>query len=251
MQLQLGPETLVTLTEEELPCTPRLALDIPAVCVCPAIDRHAHERLLSETFGSMDWLWSGDDEFRFRKCDKKLSSLSLRVPEVEFATDREPYEWLTATPATGGLRALSAENFGIPPASTRWISEQADLLVCSLLPTPSQGPDIRRLKIAKHLDLVFERGMYAGWILEEPADHLTHGAEGPSEQPTSTPLRLLFRDFMRFFVQPTYDLMAEEDPDALKELETLRLRATGLPADPRQKALLSQIEDQQEKWYGH
>lgn len=251
MRLHLGPDAVAAPTEHNLSCTPRLALDIPAVSTHLAADRCAHERLLRETFGSVDWLWSGDDEFRFKKKDKSIVSLTLRIPEDGLLPAGDPHKWLAAPTKPGGLRVFTEENFSVPPATTRWVSEEADWLACSLHPTPVRETSIKRLRVANDLDLVFEDDVYAGWVLENPANYLTRGIAVSPKEPAPTPLRLAFRDYMSFFVQSTYDLMAEEDAGALKELEALLARTVNLPEDPRQKALVDQIEDQRERWYGH
>ncbi|MFV2118771.1 hypothetical protein ACE14D_10100 [Streptomyces sp. Act-28] len=250
MRLHLGPDALVTPTDGILASPPRYHLDIPAVSVCTAIEQHEHEQLLRSTFGSVDWLWSGDDEFRFQRSSRILTSLSLRVPEINTMSQEEAHAWLDVPPKEAGLQALSDENFSVPPAHKRWLSEEADWLVCTLSTPPARKADTERLRITGDLDLVFEGGIYSGWVLKNPADHLASGSEGPPSHTATQSFKFAFKKFMDFFIQPTYDLMAEEDPNTLGELESLRDLILRLPEDVRRKALLDQIADQHERWYG-
>ncbi|MEU6757346.1 hypothetical protein [Streptomyces sp. NPDC046685] len=51
----------------QIGCVPRFSVGGQFVVVSPYADRWGREKFIGATFGSMDWLWEGDDEIRFDK----------------------------------------------------------------------------------------------------------------------------------------------------------------------------------------
>jgi hypothetical protein len=251
VHLYLGPEILVIPAEGGLSTSPCYNVDIPAVSVGAATGPEEREQLLRCTFGSVDWLWSGDDEFRFDRSSRTLTSVTLRVPESATLPPRVARSWLGTEATPASLQALTPENFSVPPTAERWVSEEADWLVCALSTATSQAVEsCRRLRIAASLDLVFQEGVYSGWILRDPAAHLVSGFDAPSGRPATGALKRAFKKYISFFAQDTYDLMADEDPATLNELAELEREILRLPEDTRSRALREQVTDQREKWYG-
>ncbi|MGH1555294.1 hypothetical protein ACRAWF_35985 [Streptomyces sp. L7] len=78
----------VAVSGTPLPYRPRFTPLGGIVSVSPHTDQRSHESLLSETFGSVDWLSSANDEFRFGKADEELKGITLYVPDDAFPASR-------------------------------------------------------------------------------------------------------------------------------------------------------------------
>lgn len=81
MDMRVGsdPELEIALAKKSLPYSPRYSPRGLFVTLGPHFDSESHEGLLRDTFGSADFLWSADDEFRFNKEDSGLCSLRSAV----------------------------------------------------------------------------------------------------------------------------------------------------------------------------
>lgn len=80
-ELKFTDDLVVTTTNKSVSHPACYSLSGGVVTASPHTDQASHEVLLSETFGSVDWLWSADDEFRFGKTEGELRGLMLAVPE--------------------------------------------------------------------------------------------------------------------------------------------------------------------------
>ncbi|MFK8905445.1 hypothetical protein [Streptomyces sp. YS-3] len=250
MRLDLATDFAVTDTPRQLPHTPRYSLSGAYVVASPHRDQPSHEVLLSETYGSVDWLWSGDDEFRFDNNDRTLRGIMLSVPEEEPSAGWNPRDWTVFPPVPRGLAALSRANFAAGPTSVRWVSESGDHLICAHEDSLAPVNDMRRLRVAPHLDLVFADHVYAGWILSHPADHLVREWEPTPSMPAPDGTASVLRDYLTTVVEPKIDRMRDGDPALLQELHSLLARSTALPDDPRCEVLRDQLTDLRDNWYG-
>lgn len=247
MFLQLSDGFSVATTSSPLPHRPRYSISGAYVAVSPHVDQPSHERLLSETFGSVDWLWSGDDEFRFAKSGSVLAGLVLKVPETESRSAFEP--WLNAHEQHGGLRAIKPENFAATPTDVRWVSGDGTHLVCAHQALVARVGEVRRLRITASLALVFVDLIYSGWILQDPVDYLVQEWEYSPLGAASDSLRDLLKDYLALIVEPKIDRMQDGDPELLEEMENFIERCSALPYDPRRDVLRDQIIDLHENWY--
>ncbi|MFJ8213017.1 hypothetical protein [Streptomyces sp. NPDC096033] len=249
MRLDLTADFAVTLTGQPLGHTPRYSLSGAYVTASPHTGRLGHEALLAETFGSVDWLWSGDDEFRFDKADRSLRGCTLTVPE-EAPTGWDPSMWADVPPTPGSMMALAQVNFDAKPTSVRWVSDSGDQLVCAHHRAPAPVHDILRLRMAPDLDLIFEDGAYAGWILNHPADHLVREWEPAPSTPAPDSTKSVLRTYLTTIIEPKIDRMQDGDPSLLGELDVLLTRIAAIPADPRRDVLHDQVVGLREAWYG-
>ncbi|MEU5438761.1 hypothetical protein AB0G73_36260 [Streptomyces sp. NPDC020719] len=249
MRLDLAADFAVTLTDRPLAHAPRYSLSGAYVTASPHTGQPSHEVLLSETFGSVDWLWSGDDEFRFDKGDRSLRGCTLTVPE-EALEGWDPHAWTDVPPTAGSMTALTEANFDAKPTSERWVSESGAHLVCAHRRPPAPVHDILRLRIAPDLDLVFADRAYVGWILNCPADHLVREWEPAPSAPAPASMASVLRNYLTTVIEPKIDRMQDGDPALLAELDTLLARIAALPADLRRDVLHDQVIDLRENWYG-
>jgi len=239
----------VAVSGTPLPYGPRFTPLGGIVSVSPHTDQRSHESLLSETFGSVDWLSSANDEFRFGKADEELKGITLSVPDEAFPASRAPVSWLDAPPVEGSLRSLRPENFDAPPTDLRWTGPGGDLLLCAY-DNPSTAPrELLRLRVARDLDLVFADGGYAGWILTHPAAHLAHPGETPAEHEPPVALVRAMSVFFDLFVEPGIDRMQDGDPELLGEIDALLAGLAPLAADPRASVLRDRVAEFRENWF--
>ncbi|MEV6393619.1 hypothetical protein AB0M39_02370 [Streptomyces sp. NPDC051907] len=211
------------------------------------MDQPSHERLRSETFGSIDWLWSGDDEFRFAKSDRALAGLVLKVPETESVLSFDP--WLNAHEQPGIIYALKPENFSAASTDIRQVSDDGTRLICAHQALATQAGEVRRLRINSSLAFVFVDQIYSGWILQDPVEYLVQEWEYSPIDVAPDSLRGLLKDYLTLIVEPKIDRMQDGDPELLTELENLIERCSAHPYDPRRDVLLDQAIDLRENWY--
>ncbi|WP_369187233.1 hypothetical protein [Streptomyces sp. R08] len=239
----------VAVSGVPLPHRPRFTPLGGIVSVSPHADQRGHEALLSETFGSVDWLSSANDEFRFGKADEELKGITLSVPDDAFPASRAPVSWLDTPPTEGSLRSLRPENFDAPPATLRWTAPGGDLLLCAY-DTPSAAPrELLRLRVARDLDLVFADGSYAGWILAHPAAHLAHPGGTPAEHEPPAELIRAMGVFFDLFVEPKIDHMQDGDPELLGEIDALLTGLAPLADDPGASVLRDRVAEFRESWF--
>jgi hypothetical protein len=257
MTFSADSRTELTLTENHtvahsgapLPFVPRFTPLGGMVSVSPHTDRRSHEALLSETFGSVDWLSSANDEYRFAKTDHELMGLTLYVPEHALPGPQVPVSWLSAPPIAGNLRSLHTGNFDMPPTELRWVSPDGELLMCAYSKTSNAPRDLLRLRVARDLDLVFTDGEYAGWMLGRPAAYLSRPNETPPEHEPPAGLVQALYVFFDLFVEPGIDRMQDGDPGLLVELDALLAQLAALPKDHRVAVLRDRVTEFREDWY--
>ncbi|MDT3400626.1 hypothetical protein RKE29_29170 [Streptomyces sp. B1866] len=237
-------------TGEPLGFFPRYSISGLFVSVSPPTDQESHEKLLSETFGSTDWLWSGDDELRFDRRTGNLVGFTFKTPEEAPDHSWDPRPWLLAPASTGALRACSKENFDARPAETRWVSDDGSHLVCAHRGSLKESARIERLNVARDLDFVFEDGNLSGWILRNPANHLVQQWDLPRKNSAPPGLGESLRDYLSIIVQPNIESMQEEDPRILERLTTLRQKLINIPGDIRRDIIIAQIDRLCDDWYG-
>jgi hypothetical protein len=248
-ELTLTDRHAVVASGPPLPFTPRFTPLGGIVSVSPHTDQRTHEELLSETFGSVDWLSSTNDEYRFGKSDRELKGFSLYVPEHALPVSRAPVSWLETPPIPGNLRSVASKNFDAPPTEFRWVSPDGDVLLCTFREATDAHQELLRLRAAPDFDLVFTDGEYAGWLLAHPAAHLASPGEPPPEDEPPAGLVQALRAFFDLFVEPGIDRMQDGDPALLGELNALLTRLEALPEDPRVAVLRNRVTEFREDWY--
>ena len=216
--------------------------------VGPHVDLASHERFLSETFGSTDWLWSGDDEFRFDKKTRDLAGVILATPEEGSSGGWSPAAWLDLPRISGGLRVDNDQNFDAMPMATRWVSDDGRWMICAATGSQTSGNALLRLSVADCLDFVFADGLLIGWILESPARFLVREWEKPPGGDCAPELETALRDFLVLLTEPNIEAMQDGDPLVHSSLADLRVRLTRIPEDPRRDVLIERIDGLTEEW---
>lgn len=247
--LTLTDRHAVAASGPPLSFTPRFTPLGGIVSASPHTDQPTHEELLSKTFGSVDWLSSTNDEYRFGKSDRELKGLTLYVPEHAFPASRAPVSWLDTPPTPGNLRSLAAKNFDAPPTEFRWVSPDGTVLLCGYREATNAPRELLRLRVAPDLDLVFTDGEYAGWMLDHPAAHLASPGEPATEHEPPAGLVQALCVFFDLFVEPRIDRMQDGDSALLGELNALMTRLSVLPEDPRVVVLQNRVTQFREDWY--
>ncbi|MEU3370831.1 hypothetical protein ABZ734_10205 [Streptomyces sp. NPDC006660] len=232
-----------------LPHTPRYSLSGGFVAVSPHTDQRTHEALLAETYGSVDWLWSGDDEIRFAKADSMLRGFTLAVPERGAPDAWDPTPWLSTPLHPGVLHALSPGNFEAKPTEMRWVDDSAQHLICAFSDVEPATHGCVRVRAAQGFDFVFAGGVYVGWILSAPADFLVREWELPPADEAPAGLAGALHAYLGTFVEPKIDRMQDKDAALLREVDSLLARLALLPADPRRDVIAEHVADLRADWY--
>lgn len=230
--------------------TPLPRFSLVDVRVSPDTDHQAHEKLLSRTFGSVDWLWAGDDEMRFSKETKEIASIAFSAPEVEIGNDWNPHSIMTAERFSGGLLAERVENFALPPMTARWMSDDGKYIVYTNQDEVGMTKKYERIEIARDLDLVFKEGKFCAWILQNPANYIVDEREFPCASPAPSALSSALRDYLTLFVEPKIDAMADGDMRLFRKLGEILQTVIATPDDPRRDILISKIRSFSAEWYG-
>ncbi|MGC9537779.1 hypothetical protein [Streptomyces sp. UG1] len=87
MEVRIADSISAQIVDGGLAYTPRFVLSGPFVAVGAYTDLQEKEGELASTFGSAQWLWSEDDDLRFRSADRELESLCLYLPQATAASD--------------------------------------------------------------------------------------------------------------------------------------------------------------------
>ncbi|WP_331447517.1 hypothetical protein [Streptomyces xanthochromogenes] len=239
----------VTVAGSPLAHSPGYSLPGGFVSVSPHTDQQTHESLLAETFGSVDWLWSGDDEIRFGKDDAMLRGFTLAVPECRAPDARDFTPWLSAPLAYGAFHSLSLENFDVRPTEIRWVDESAQHLICTFRDAEPGPHGLVRVRAAQSFDFVFASNAYIGWILTAPAEFLVREWEIPPPDRAPAGLAEALYTYLDTFVEPKIERMQDKDPTLLGQVDSLLTQLTLLPDDPRRDVIEEHVADFRSDWY--
>ncbi|MTE21490.1 hypothetical protein F0L17_20715 [Streptomyces sp. TRM43335] len=221
----------VVVTGVPLPFAPRLALDVPQVIVGEFTNRAEFEQQAHTTFGSLQWLWSGEDDLRFDKESRELVAIGLHLPN-EAAPAKAAVRITGGLPTRqGGLRATEVRDFGMPQATVLQCDAEAAELVCLRDLAVLDAPVEARIGIAPGLALLVQGGAAVGWSLTDPARYLTSGYTTPDPAPPSPDTRQRLAECLTLFTRPLVDEVMDKESNAWH-----RLRVT-------ERALRSRRED--------
>ncbi|MFD7921628.1 hypothetical protein ACFV3R_20675 [Streptomyces sp. NPDC059740] len=215
MRLHLDENFSSQVEDQRALQMPNFSLGDLSISARRATDPEGRDTQSNDTFGSTDWLWSGDDEFRFSMDDKRLLRLRLSIPEEQAShcTRDALTTWRSAPIMSGSLVADSIEDFRCPPTTIHTITPLGDYLVCTQGGEAPQSGSLR-LNVAHNLDLLFRDAQLYGWAVHNPASLL-----GCHE--TTTPTELDGRTLARFMQLTTgkpFERVQEGHESARKEL---------------------------------
>lgn len=251
MHLQIAPAITITpLAKHQMEGVPRWMLDGRRVLIAPYHSADEHDKHVSQTVGSMEWLWSDTDELRFDTTTLILQSVMLNVPDVTLSEGGALSLWQMA-PQQEELPQLAApKNFQIEPSLFRWMDAEGKALTC-LLPYALEDAQQRlRLCIAQDLDLLFANERYCGWSLHHPARYLVEEWEEPSLEDTNTSLVTLLYEYLILVTDPSIEQMEDRDPELLNQLLGLYKRTQSLDGqEQRLRILRAAIADKVDRFY--
>ncbi|MEU9115743.1 hypothetical protein AB0D04_29175 [Streptomyces sp. NPDC048483] len=245
-----------------------------------AIGGYAHQEerdtQLTHTFGSQQWLWSEEDDFRFHDSersapsgpsdpskpskpsapsapseppappdpsDRRLESLYLLIPDEPCTVPEEACAgWIRTTVVAGGLRAEVKKGFALETTTTRWLAPEARHMICLReqaphTPSPEEGG--MRLRIAPDTDLLLADGKMAGWMLTNPARYLVKGWDRPADTPPAPGTSLLLAAYLAMTSWPAFEKILDGDGAACRELRALEERIRHQTGDPSRTAVLA------------
>ncbi|MEW1889094.1 hypothetical protein [Streptomyces sp. NPDC085659] len=219
MKVTVGDGMAATTTGSPLAYTPRFDFRDLQLIVAEYADPAGRERELSETFGSMRWLWSQDEYVRFDRDTRELRSLTFFVPP----------QWICENPSlrggpptrAAGLRAGTVGEFAMPQTTVLHCGPGADALTCladALL--LGREPDAR-LGVAPDVDLLVYEGAVAGWNLGDPARYLTDGFAAPPSGPPAPATRLRLAECLELVSSPLVDRVMDREPEAWQRLRVV------------------------------
>ncbi|MFE9696470.1 hypothetical protein [Streptomyces sp. NPDC006270] len=221
MKITVGDAMIAETTDRPLTSTPRFDFRDLQLIVAEYADPAGREEQLSDTFGSMQWLWSQDEHFRFDRGSRELSSATFFVPQLYVSVP--PGRTARDRPRTRacGLRAGAAREFAMPRTTVFHCPPEATELLCL------QDIDIldreldARLGIAPDVALLVQRGAVVGWSIGDPARYLTDGFHDPQPSLPDPATRLRLAECLELVSSPLVDLVMDDDEEAWR-----RLRAT-------------------------
>lgn len=232
VKITVGDTMIAETTDRPLAFTPRFDFCDLQLIVAGYADPAGRERQLPDTFGSMQWLWSQDEHFRFDRGSRELCSITFFVPPQSVSVPQGHAVHDEPRTQAGGLRADAAREFAMPQATVFHCDPGATELRCLRdIGVLDRGLDAR-LGIAPDVALLVQEGVVVGWSLGDPARYLTDGFAEPQPAPPAPATRLRLAECLQLVSSPLVDQVMDEDADAWH-----RLRAT-------ERALLEQQDDQ-------
>jgi hypothetical protein len=218
MKVFLTDTVAAHVTQSPLGWSPRFCFSGPYVVVAPYADTEEREHDLTHTFGSMQWLWSENDDFRFSRPDRQMHSLVLHAPEVADPAPAISRAWTERSVITGGLQAESESQFSIPQTVVRWCDRDSTYLVCLQEGQEQPHRDSFRLRIAPETDLLFQDQRLVGWMLTNPAHHLTMAWENAESSTVAPSTRSLLVECLKLTAEPLVDDVIAGEESAWQRL---------------------------------
>jgi hypothetical protein len=231
VKISVGDTMSAETTGNPLRFTPRFDLSGPQVIVAGYTNPEGRERQRASTFGSMQWLWSENDEFRFDQHTRELSSVTFFLPRE--AAPAPACHRVPDGPRTlpGGLRADAAQDFALPQTTIFYCAPDGAELRCFRDSGALDRALEARIGIAPDVDLLVQEGEVAGWSLADPARYLTDGFADPEATLPSPATRLRLAECLDLVSSPLVEEVMDQDADAWN-----RVRAT-------ERALREQRDD--------
>nr|WP_203593937.1 hypothetical protein [Streptomyces sp. SID9124] len=218
-------------TDGPLAFAPRFDFRDLQLIVAGYADPAGRERELSETFGSLRWLWSQDDFLRFDRDSGELRSLTFFVPARSVPVPRAHADRDEPRSRAAGLRADAVRDFVTPRTTVfHCDSGASELRACGGVRLLGTRPDAR-LVIAPDVTLLVHEGTVTGWSLRDPARYLTDGFAEAPPSPPSPATRIRLAECLELVSSPLVDRVMDAAPEAWR-----RLRAT-------ERALREQRDD--------
>ena len=229
-----------------------LFLDGLSVTAWAASGPGDYEDYMLRTHGNSWWLWAGGDDFRFDNATGLLESVSMHLPETNLADPGIIEPWLELTPTAGVLRREDKKLFSSDVADMRWCAEDGSVLV-GLYGSATGTAEPLRLRVTDEFDLLFANGRLAGWLLENPEQHLVGPEDHPYDaQPPDPEFAVLLKHYFDLIDDPHMEeLFEEKDPAGRQLLVSLRERiALDRGATHRRSVLSEKIRSLDAMWYG-
>lgn len=184
-----------------------------------------HDEITAQTFGSA---YDGGDQFRFSIVDGKMNSCTLIVPSRNLLALAISDAWL-ALPRTAGLVQLPmSHGFHVDVLELQHFVTDGSAFVAARAGITEPMPGDLRLAIHPHVDLLFQRGVYCGWVVLTPLQHQTPPLP-PAEMAEHA---ALLTTYFELAVEPMLDRMFDKDPDVYQQLINLRRRALQCQTPP-------------------
>ncbi|MQS39019.1 hypothetical protein FFZ77_26610 [Streptomyces katsurahamanus] len=235
MRFSVGTTASVETMGSPLGFSPRFDFSSLQVIVAGYTGPAEREQQLSHTFGSMQWLWSENEHFRFDQSSRELCSATFFVPPESAPAEvcRRAPEGPPSLPS--GLRAATSADFDLPQAGVVCCTSEATELRCFRDLGALDGPLDARIGIAPDLDLLVREGAMVGWSLADPARYLTDGFAAPEDGPPAPATRLRLAECLALVTSPLVYEVTDHDHDQESDAWR-RLRAT-------ERALREQRDD--------
>ncbi|WP_326770598.1 hypothetical protein OG978_43395 (plasmid) [Streptomyces sp. NBC_01591] len=221
MKITIGDTLIAETTDRPLLFTPRFDFRDLQLIVAGYEDPAGREGQLPDTFGSMQWLWSQDEHFRFDRGSRELCSLTFFVPPQYVSVPRGHAVHDKPRTQACGLRADAAREFAMPQTTVFNCDPGATELICLRDIGVLDRELDARLGIAPDVALLVQEGAVVGWSLGDPVRYLTDGFADPRPTPPDPAIRLRLAECLELVSSPLVDLVMDEDADAWH-----RLRAT-------------------------
>ncbi|GER89884.1 hypothetical protein KDW_40460 [Dictyobacter vulcani] len=208
----------------EITISPRWMFDGRKVILGPYHTADEHEKHVSQTTGSMEWLWSDTDEIRFAKTTLALQSMMLNVPDASLAQTEILAIWQKAPINDGSLQLRQAQDFQIEPTRWRWMDQNSEVLTCFLPRALDDAKQRLRLRLAQDIEILFADTYYCGWSLHHTARYIVDAWEEPSGYDVDDKTTKLIYDYLSLVTDPYIEKMEDQDEVILQKLLDLSER---------------------------
>ncbi|MGW4077982.1 hypothetical protein ACWELB_31575 [Streptomyces asiaticus] len=237
VRFSVGDTVNAETTRNPLTFTPRFDFIDLQVIVAGYTGPNEREQNLAHTFGSMQWLWSENDEFRFDQGSRELSHATFYVPRESAPAPLCHHALHMPQRLPSGLRTDTAQNFALPQATIFCCDPEASELRCYRdLSVLDGGPDAL-IGIAPDVSLLVKGGVVAGWSLTDPARYLTDGFAAPEATLPSHSTRLRLAECLSLVTAPLIDEVMDQDMDTWRRLRAIE-RALRDQRDDRNRATI-------------
>ncbi|MFJ2200392.1 hypothetical protein [Streptomyces violaceusniger] len=241
VRFSIGDTVNAETTRNSLTFTPRFDFIDLQVIVAAYTGPNEREQHLAHTFGSMQWLWSENDEFRFDQDSRELSHATFFVPRDSAPSPlchRAPHE---PQRLPGGLRADTAQNFALPQATIFCCDPEAAELRCYRDLSVLDGEPGTLIGIAPDVGLLIKGGSVAGWSLTDPARYLTDGFADPEATPPSHTTRLRLAECLNLVTAPLIDEVMDQDADTWHRLRAIERDLREQQDDRNRAAIMHRV----------
>lgn len=244
MEITLIDSIAAYISGEPVSHSPRYVFSGPLIEIGAYTDRTQRGVEITDTFGSLRWLWADDDEMRFHRSNGDLSSVCLYVPGELCSRPEIFTQWLDTPVLHGSLRLSPEQNFALPQTVVQWADECARHLICLRDTQSTTAGENYRLRFAPDTDLLVINDHWAGWMITDPARYLTADWNGPCATEPDEATRSALGACLRLTTSPGVEEIMDGDDTSWQLLRSTAESLRKQQVDRDRASILLSVLDQ-------